>query len=214
MEIKANGETKRALADILQSLRWRDIKVVEIGCWKGNITRFFAKIAREVGGKVFAVDHWEGVKGESYYEEAQTSDVYKKFIDYLQFGDEGTNDYKNDIRRWVCPMVMSSEEATKIFEDGILDLVFIDGDHRYPGIKADLVDWLPKIKKGGIICGHDCEGKYSQYPKEIQEYIKKDCNKPFSDISPRHPGVVKALFDVFGDDYKIVPNSVVWWKQL
>lgn len=35
------------------------------------------------------------------------------------------------------------------------DLLFIDGDHRYPAVKADIGTWVPKIKKGGKVLFHD-----------------------------------------------------------
>lgn len=37
----------------------------------------------------------------------------------------------------------------------VVDLVFVDGDHTYNQVKADIQAWLPHIRKGGILCGHD-----------------------------------------------------------
>ena len=42
-----------------------------------------------------------------------------------------------------------------LFEDGSLDIVYIDGDHTYEAVVKDLAAWYPKVKKGGIICGDD-----------------------------------------------------------
>jgi len=36
-----------------------------------------------------------------------------------------------------------------------LDFVYIDGDHSYAAVKQDIVAWIPKVKVGGVICGHD-----------------------------------------------------------
>ena len=41
------------------------------------------------------------------------------------------------------------------YTDGSLDFAFLDGDHSHEGLKKDIAAWLPKVKKGGIIAGHD-----------------------------------------------------------
>lgn len=38
-----------------------------------------------------------------------------------------------------------------------LDLVFIDADHVYKSVAADCRAWWPKLKDGGIMCGHDID---------------------------------------------------------
>jgi len=49
----------------------------------------------------------------------------------------------------------TSESASHYFMDHQLDFVFIDGNHLYDAVKADIVRWWPKIKNGGILFGHD-----------------------------------------------------------
>jgi predicted O-methyltransferase YrrM len=48
-----------------------------------------------------------------------------------------------------------SVEAAKGFDDGSLDFVYIDGAHDFSNVVNDLAAWTPKVKKGGLICGHD-----------------------------------------------------------
>ena len=51
-----------------------------------------------------------------------------------------------------------SNVAAKAFDDSYFDLVYIDADHTYEGVKSDLLAWWPKVRKGGILSGHDfCE---------------------------------------------------------
>jgi len=47
-------------------------------------------------------------------------------------------------------------EAAKLVEDGTLDFVFIDADHSQRAVEADIDAWKPKLKPGGVLCGHDC----------------------------------------------------------
>ena len=48
----------------------------------------------------------------------------------------------------------SLEGAARV-PDGDLDLVYIDARHDYPSVLEDLEAWLPKVRPGGIIAGHD-----------------------------------------------------------
>lgn len=55
---------------------------------------------------------------------------------------------------------MTSKEAAPLFRDGQLDFVYIDAQHHYEAVKEDLQIWFPKLRKGGILAGHDyVEGK-------------------------------------------------------
>jgi len=41
------------------------------------------------------------------------------------------------------------------FPDKYFDCVFIDADHSFDGCYKDIINWLPKVKSGGFISGHD-----------------------------------------------------------
>ncbi|NIV98148.1 class I SAM-dependent methyltransferase, partial [Candidatus Saccharibacteria bacterium] len=49
----------------------------------------------------------------------------------------------------------TSMEAVKQFEDYSLDFVYIDAAHDFNNIMLDLIKWVPKVKIGGAVCGHD-----------------------------------------------------------
>lgn len=55
-----------------------------------------------------------------------------------------------------------SYEAVKHFPDEYFDLIYIDGDHSYDGVRQDLEDWWPKVKKGRFFTGDDYS--YSHAP--------------------------------------------------
>ena len=48
-----------------------------------------------------------------------------------------------------------SVDMAKEIEDESLDFVFIDAGHTYEECLEDLEAWYPKVKKGGLISGHD-----------------------------------------------------------
>lgn len=50
---------------------------------------------------------------------------------------------------------MQSSAAAAAVPDRSFDFVFVDADHSYDGCKRDLDAWLPKVKPGGWIGGHD-----------------------------------------------------------
>lgn len=193
----------KALECIVQEALKDDMVVAEVGSWKGFSTAVIAKTIKPFNGKLYAIDHWQGNEGVPGHKNAKSEDVFSIFRrNMVELGVLGI----------VNPMVMESSIAAAVFKDNSLDLVFIDADHRYSNVKNDIEVWLPKVKKGGIICGHDCEEKYirfGEYTAEIDKHKEQDVIKNVC-----HPGVVKALYDLFQSNYEIYPNSKIWWKKL
>ena len=177
--------------------------VAEVGSWTGKSTGVIAKNVLSRHGHVYAIDHWQGSIDVWQYDVAKKYNIFSVFRKNMEL--LGVSDA-------VHPLVMDSQTASKIFKDGSLDLVFIDGDHRYTPVKNDILLWVPKLKRGGILCGHDCSGYYSKFPKDVQELIDKNCEQ--DDIpGVGHPGVIKALYDCFHDKHLIMPDSVVWYYK-
>jgi hypothetical protein len=48
-----------------------------------------------------------------------------------------------------------SIDAAPQFADGEFDFVYIDGNHDFDYVMLDLILWTPKVRKGGIVAGHD-----------------------------------------------------------
>lgn len=60
------------------------------------------------------------------------------------------------LRNYDCTfMRMTSLEAARKIPDGFLDMVYIDADHSDKAVSLDIPAWVPKVKAGGIVAGHD-----------------------------------------------------------
>jgi hypothetical protein len=61
--------------------------------------------------------------------------------------------------------------GASFYKDRSVDFVFIDDDHSEYGCSRSLKAWLPKIKKGGIISGHDYGTNQGNVKKAVDELI-------------------------------------------
>ena len=68
---------------------------------------------------------------------------------------------------------MDSTEASKLFEKDSLDFVYIDGNHNYECVLADIRNYYPLIKKGGYIGGHDFLGEYFGVIKAVTQFANE-----------------------------------------
>lgn len=126
-------------------------KFVEIGVWKGKSVSYAGVEIFNSGKKIKldAVDTWEGSPGEPILMEDESlinGTLYNEFI-------VNTVPVRNIVR----PVKMSSVEAAKLYDDNSLFFVFIDGSHLYEAVREDIIAWLPKVKSGGFIGGHDID---------------------------------------------------------
>ena len=80
------------------------------------------------------------------YCETRKDSLYFTFLKYMM---------DTDSIQYMTPIRLSSVEASKLYKDGSLDFVFIDAMHTYDGVTADITAWMPKIRKGGVLAGHD-----------------------------------------------------------
>lgn len=128
-------------------------KFVEVGCWLGASICYLAtefKNRNKNATQIFAVDTWRG----------SDEDIHTKLIEKMGGVDYLYKNFLNNLKKCgvediVKPIRLNSVEASKKFEDESLDIVFIDASHKYYDVLNDINHWYPKIKKGGIICGHD-----------------------------------------------------------
>ena len=68
---------------------------------------------------------------------------------------------------------LDSLEAVKRFADESLILVFLDAQHDYFGLSADMVNWWPKVKSGGFFTGHDYGKAAFGVTQAVNEFISR-----------------------------------------
>lgn len=144
----------------------------EIGVYQGDFSRHLATF----GGQLYSIDPWQAYT--DYHDPN-----YKKFQDrqdeLYAIAQESLKIYPN------CTIIRkTSMEAVKDFEDGSLDFVYIDGHHGFKYVAEDLWEWSKKVRKGGVIAGHD-------YARGVK--------------GPRDPYTlhVKYVVDAFTEAFKI-----------
>ena len=68
-------------------------------------------------------------------------------------------------------MAMPSAIAALQFLPGELALVFIDGDHGYGAVRADIARWQPTLRPGGVLCGHDYDPDWPSVQRAVRDAL-------------------------------------------
>jgi len=151
----------------------------EIGVAEGRFTAALLSLCPDV--RLWAIDNWSpGYKtwmGTEWDGETQRANR-SAFMEMR-------------IREGFSPRLIvfeaASLDAAKEIHDGSFDFVFIDADHSYEAVKADIAAWRQKIRPEGWVTGHDYD--------------------PL-----RFPGVVRAVEESFAD-FTLGDDSV-WMAQV
>ena len=151
---KSKDRVKRRWVCLYERIKHIEIaQVVELGVWAGKMSKALLETAPNIE-MLYLVDTWEAPKpGSTYFQGSRKISRYpqSKF-------DQAFKETKERIAPWIRKCVimkMESAEAAEQIEDNILDCVFVDGDHSYEGTSRDIKLWLPKVKEGSWIGGHD-----------------------------------------------------------
>ncbi len=162
------------------------IDAAEIGVAHGRTSRILLKTFPTL--RLVMVDPWDAARTRRYDETFHSSKprtkekleaAYKITLRRTQrFAD------RRQILRY------TSLEAAKLFEPMSFDMVFLDDDHTYEGVREGLAAWGPKLRPGGIFCGHDYGGP--------------------------NTGVSEAVTDWAGTTHRLIhlEDGMVWWTRM
>lgn len=166
----------------------------EVGVMRGEFSEVICK--GTPGVKLYCVDPWH------------TYDRYNDFLDQQKLN----KNYDETARRlapYDATLVRKfSVDAAKDFEDGSLDFIYIDGNHEFSAVAADLFAWTPKIRSGGIISGHD----YYRHAKPVSHCHVAECIDGWTEawhISPYFALGRRAIHGTPGE-VRDRPRSWMW----
>jgi glycosyltransferase involved in cell wall biosynthesis len=154
----------------------------ELGCYKGRSLCSVADIIKRKKLKVFVVDIFTGTDNE--VKEDNYRHIFEGNIERFRISDQVTV-YEG-----------STDHTHILFPDTYFDLLFIDADHSEQAVRKDLKNWLPKMKPGSTISGHD----YGNHPG-----VSKVVNETWDNV--------RVNDEHFGIDSGITQGSV-WSKRL
>lgn len=170
--------------------------VIEIGTGRGHFTQIILEsISQE--GHLFTIDPFDGRSGGPEHEKIPGEVLFAEVQRRLSL-------YKD---RYTI-IVGLSEMVSRLFSECSLDMVFIDAAHDYESVRTDIMSWLPKIKEGGVICGHDYDrpstecNKSRMVERSDLDYCQED---------GLHYGVIRAVDEIFK---KVKHTDRMWWVEV
>jgi len=164
------------------------VLIAEIGSFLGYTAKHFVKSAANV--HVMCVDTWFGMTVDGTGLDNMRNDTMAEFRKNCCREIEAG---QIEIMRGISSVVSKILRFNQY--EGKFDLIYIDADHEYEAVKADIKSWMPMLRDGGIICGHDFD------------VIDETTNNAM------FPGVRKAVEEIFGVNgfVRPAPGSSVWY---
>jgi hypothetical protein len=137
--VEIRGACRADLPGLFAHLGYND--GVEVGVYRGRYSKMLCKGNPDL--RLTCVDAWKAYSG------------YRDFTIQSEL-DAVYLEAQMKLAPYGCKFVRAfSADAAKTFQDQSVSFVYIDGNHSYEGCSTDLFAWVPKIRRGGIISGHD-----------------------------------------------------------
>ena len=139
----------------------------EIGCLRGWFSMFLLTVYK---GKIILVDSFDEHEKISYDKASAPVSKSSEIEKECRANMKGKN----------CEVIKGySVEVAKTIPNESLDWVYIDADHRYEAVRDDLRAWFPKVRKGGVMSGHDYINFSTTFPSGEYTYGVKQAVKEF-----------------------------------
>jgi len=133
------GRVRGSFASLLRDLEFKTGAEIGVDVG-GNSAHLLDTIP---GLKLLSVDSWTRYSGARRHRQREFDNKYN-------IAKEKLAPYPN------CTIIKGfSVDVAKTIPDESLDFVFIDGGHGFQNVTNDIAEWSVKVRKGGIVSGHD-----------------------------------------------------------
>lgn len=159
------GEDVWILQELAASLSHQaSTAIVEIGSWTGRTALTMLDACPRA--KVYCVDHWQGTIGDD------SGDIASRLSGDAVFS-AFTNNVRQHLLTGIIPCRGTSEQWAAVWPFQA-DMIFIDADHSYEACRQDIRQWMPHVRPGGILAGHD----YNIFPgvNQAVNELEKFCH--------------------------------------
>lgn len=160
------------MAELFKELEFRT--GVEVGVFKGKYSEILCKTLPNA--EIYGVDAWKL--------DAHPEGVFNHGTTQYYF-DKCYNETVNRMKPFPHYQIIKelSVEAAKKFGNNSIDFCYIDAGHDFLNFTLDLTSWLPRIRSGGIMSGHDWAffpfDKYIHTKYVLSAYMKCYNIRPF-----------------------------------
>lgn len=120
----------------------------ELGLWQGRVFLHLLKTCPELS--MIGVDAWKARPENKDLEGGETYDTWD-----MESFESSVRLAASEFGPRSTILKMDTTEAAKEVENDSLDFIFIDASHDYDSVSEDLDNWVPKVRTGGFVVGHD-----------------------------------------------------------
>mmetsp|Transcript_73055 Transcript_73055/g.171723 ORF Transcript_73055/g.171723 Transcript_73055/m.171723 type:complete len:243 (-) Transcript_73055:20-748(-) len=142
----------------------RTINFVEIGvCYGTHVDHLLSHTDNVV---VYGVDPYVSFYDPNDFvavsgDQAHFDKIHDNVMHFLSRWSEVGRYHHKRMRSW---------DASQDFPENSLDVVFVDGDHRYRAVLTDIEDWWPKLRINGLMLGDDYEFERFGVKQAVDEF--------------------------------------------
>jgi predicted O-methyltransferase YrrM len=140
-----------------------------------NLAKYFAKLNFNIGAEIGV---FEGVYSEILCKANPRLKLYGIDSWTVRRYRQGYKKTLKRLKKYNVELIKkASLDAVKDFPNMFFDFVYIDASHKFDDVMRDIIEWSPKVKKGGIVAGHDYIHNRKGVAIAVNAYVKHHFQK-------------------------------------